>query len=140
MKRFGFFALCMVALLSPARADFLLNGSSITALEVLDPNGFEKVTLAYTAVSGDDAAKGIHPGSILFSGTMDRSNMFTGKAFAFKKGCKQAPYAFDVKGSLNSSIDLYGAVPVFADGSCKILHYSDTLADSHLSLSFTNSQ
>lgn len=78
-------------------------------------------------------------GTLLFTGALTggtwEDGEIEGKAAVFSKGCKSAPYA--VTGTIrdegpNTVIELSGAAPVRAPGSCSVIRYSTSSNNSHL--------
>jgi hypothetical protein len=85
------------------------------------------------------AGLAVTKGTRLFTGALTggtwEDGKIEGEAAVFSKGCKSAPYT--VSGTIrdegpNTIIELSGAAPVRAPGSCSVTRYSTSSSNSHL--------
>ncbi|MGN7960879.1 hypothetical protein [Brucella sp. 22210] len=81
-------------------------------------------------------AIGVREDSVLFTG-YEESDRITGTAYAFKKGCKPAPYKV-VGRNLGDQMVLRGPAPVRAKGKCTVERYTLDSPNADLVFKFSS--
>ncbi|MBN9471073.1 MAG: hypothetical protein J0J10_20090 [Bosea sp.] len=96
----------------------------------------DKVRITYETPRPGLGEAGIRSGTVLFEGSYD-GERFEGTAYAFKAGCRPAPYAVLGRSAGNGQIVLQGPAPVRAKHGCAVTGYS--VESPHARLRFSHS-
>jgi hypothetical protein len=96
----------------------------------------DKVRITYETPRPGLGEAGVKSGTVLFEGTYD-GERFEGTAYAFKSGCRPAPYAVLGSSAGSGQIVLQGPAPVRAKNGCAVTGYSVESPHARLRFSYS---